>query len=261
MIRFTALLAVLGAALVGVASIVAAPNAPKTLSAPDAAKTLSGSVGPSETIVLKKGSSRVSSIPRGRYTLVVTDRSSEHDFHLRGPVADLLDRRVPVLDRDGRLGEDRPGVVVGVHAVPGQAEDVIAVTDRPGHRVRAAVARQAARMLVDRAEARYVERLLRQLPREAPAERDVEVESAQEIRDRVPILREQDAEAPRPGAVRDLAPGAVAGDSPQLCAPAATRPAHDPAPEAAPRAARRGASRSRRSRCGAALQNDNRHSV
>ena len=77
MIRFTALLAVLGAALVGVASIGAAPGAPKTLS---------GSVGPSETIVLKKGSSRVSSIPRGRYTIVVRDRSSEHNFHVRGPV-------------------------------------------------------------------------------------------------------------------------------------------------------------------------------
>jgi len=48
MIRFTALLAVLGAALVGVASIGAAPSA---------SRTLSGSVGPSETIVLKKGSS------------------------------------------------------------------------------------------------------------------------------------------------------------------------------------------------------------
>ena len=81
MIRFTALLAVLGAALVGVASIGAAPSAPKTLS---------GSVGPSETIVLKKGSSRVSSIPRGRYTFVVSDRSSEHNFHLRGPVNKVL---------------------------------------------------------------------------------------------------------------------------------------------------------------------------
>jgi plastocyanin len=77
MIRFTALLAVIGAALVGVASIGAAPAAPKKLT---------GAVGPSETIVLKKGSSRVSTIPRGRYMIVVSDRSSEHNFHLRGPV-------------------------------------------------------------------------------------------------------------------------------------------------------------------------------
>ena len=65
MIRFTALLAVIGAALVGVASIGAAPAAPKKLT---------GAVGPSETI------------SRGRYTIVVSDRSSEHNFHLRGPV-------------------------------------------------------------------------------------------------------------------------------------------------------------------------------
>jgi hypothetical protein len=81
MIRFTALLAVLGTALVGVASIGAAPTA---------TKRLTGAVGPSETIVLKKGSSRVSTIPRGRYTITVSDRSSEHNFHLRGPVSKVL---------------------------------------------------------------------------------------------------------------------------------------------------------------------------
>jgi hypothetical protein len=83
MIRFIALLAVAGAALAGVTSIGAAPGA---------AKKLTGSVGPAETIVLKKGSARVSSIPRGRYTLVVSDRSSEHNFHLRGPVNKVLTR-------------------------------------------------------------------------------------------------------------------------------------------------------------------------
>lgn len=81
MIRFTALLAVLGAALVGVASIGAAPTA---------TKKLTGSVGPSETIVLKKGSSRVSTIPRGRYTIRISDRSSEHNFRLRGPVSKMI---------------------------------------------------------------------------------------------------------------------------------------------------------------------------
>ena len=78
MIRFTALLAVIGAALVGVASIGAAPTA---------TKKLTGSVGPSETIVLKKGSSRVSTIPRGRYTIRISDRSSEHNFRIKGPVS------------------------------------------------------------------------------------------------------------------------------------------------------------------------------
>ena len=65
----------------GVASIGAAPAAPKKLT---------GAVGPSETISLKKGSSRVSVIPRGRYTIVVNDRSSEHNFHLRGPVSKTI---------------------------------------------------------------------------------------------------------------------------------------------------------------------------
>ena len=81
MIRFTALLVVIGAALVGVASIGAAPTA---------TKKLTGSVGPSETIVLKKGSSRVSTIPRGRYTIRISDRSSEHNFRLRGPVSKMI---------------------------------------------------------------------------------------------------------------------------------------------------------------------------
>ena len=81
MIRFTALLALVGAALVGVASIGAAPTA---------TKKLTGSVGPSETIVLKKGSSRVSTIPRGRYTIRISDRSSEHNFRLRGPVSKMI---------------------------------------------------------------------------------------------------------------------------------------------------------------------------
>ena len=61
-------------------------------------------------------------------------------------------------------------------------------------------------MLVDGAEARDVERLLRQLPREPPAERDVEVQAAQERRDGVAVLGEQDAQASRARAVRDLAP-------------------------------------------------------
>ena len=81
MIRFTALLVVIGAAIVGVASIGAAPTA---------TKKLTGSVGPSETIVLKKGSSRVSTIPRGRYTIRISDRSSEHNFRLRGPVSKMI---------------------------------------------------------------------------------------------------------------------------------------------------------------------------
>jgi plastocyanin len=81
MIRLTALLAVAAAALGLVASIGAAPAAPVKLK---------GSLSPGETIVLKKGSSRVSTLKRGRYTIVVSDRSSEHSFRLRGPVSRMI---------------------------------------------------------------------------------------------------------------------------------------------------------------------------
>ena len=78
MLRLTALLAVAATALGLVASIGAAPAAPQKLS---------GSVGPGETIVLKKGAARVKTLKAGRYTIVVRDRSSEHNFRLRGPVS------------------------------------------------------------------------------------------------------------------------------------------------------------------------------
>lgn len=51
-----------------------------------ATKTLYGTVGPGETIVLKTSSGKVvRSIPTGTYTIVVNDRSDEHNFRLRGP--------------------------------------------------------------------------------------------------------------------------------------------------------------------------------
>ena len=78
MIRLTALLAVAATALGAVASIGAAPAAPVKLK---------GFVGPGETITLKKGASKVTTLKRGRYTFVVSDRSSEHNFRLRGPVS------------------------------------------------------------------------------------------------------------------------------------------------------------------------------
>jgi plastocyanin len=78
MFRLTALLAVAATALALVASIGAAPSAPVKLQ---------GFVGPGTTIVLKKGSSKVSTLKRGRYTFVVSDRSSEHNFRIKGPVS------------------------------------------------------------------------------------------------------------------------------------------------------------------------------
>jgi plastocyanin len=81
MIRLTALLAMAASALALTASLGAAP---------EATTKLKGSVGPDETIVLKKGSARVSTLKRGRYTIVVSDRSSEHNFDLRGPVSRMI---------------------------------------------------------------------------------------------------------------------------------------------------------------------------
>jgi hypothetical protein len=47
---------------------------------------LNGSVGPGFTITLRDGSgASVSHLDPGSFTLVVDDKSSEHDFHLQGP--------------------------------------------------------------------------------------------------------------------------------------------------------------------------------
>jgi plastocyanin len=81
MVRLIALLAVAAAALALAASIGAAPATPGKLV---------GTVGPGPTITLKKGSTRVSTLKRGRYTFVVRDRSAEHNFRLRGPVGRMI---------------------------------------------------------------------------------------------------------------------------------------------------------------------------
>jgi plastocyanin len=71
------------AALVVVIAAVFAVAA--LLPAVAAAKTLSGTVGPGFTISLKSGGKKVKSVKAGRYTIRVSDKSSIHDFHLRGP--------------------------------------------------------------------------------------------------------------------------------------------------------------------------------
>ena len=71
-IRF-ALVAVFAAALVLVASASAAT--PK----------LTAIVGPNFNITLKKGTTKVKSLKAGKYTIVVKDLSSIHNFHLTGP--------------------------------------------------------------------------------------------------------------------------------------------------------------------------------
>jgi plastocyanin len=46
---------------------------------------LVGTVGPGYTITLKKNGVRVTKLKPGRYTVVIRDRASIHNFHLRGP--------------------------------------------------------------------------------------------------------------------------------------------------------------------------------
>lgn len=46
---------------------------------------LVGTDGPGFTITLKKGGVRVRTLPAGRYTLAISDKSSIHNFRLRGP--------------------------------------------------------------------------------------------------------------------------------------------------------------------------------
>ena len=65
--------AVLAAAAVAVAPAVAATP------------VLRGTVGPGFTITLTKGGKSVKTLARGRYKLVVADKSSIHNFELEGP--------------------------------------------------------------------------------------------------------------------------------------------------------------------------------
>jgi plastocyanin len=62
-----ALLAAIAAAIVAVPVFAATPK-------------LTGTVGPGFTIVMKTKPTKA-----GKYTLVVSDKSSIHDFHLKGP--------------------------------------------------------------------------------------------------------------------------------------------------------------------------------
>jgi plastocyanin len=53
--------------------------------APAAVPKLVGTVGPGFTITLKKGSTKVTKLKAGKYSITVKDLSSSHNFHLTGP--------------------------------------------------------------------------------------------------------------------------------------------------------------------------------
>lgn len=67
-----AVLAVLAALALAAGALAATP-------------TLVGTVGPGFTIVLTKGGQKVKTLKPGKYTFAISDRSSAHNFHLRGP--------------------------------------------------------------------------------------------------------------------------------------------------------------------------------
>lgn len=46
---------------------------------------LAGTTGPGFTITLKKGTTKVTRLKAGTYTITVSDRSTAHNFHLVGP--------------------------------------------------------------------------------------------------------------------------------------------------------------------------------
>jgi len=71
--------------LVVVAAIVAALAVPGALAA---TPTLNGTVGPGFTITLKKSGVKVTKLKAGKYVFKIADKSSIHDFHLKGPGVD-----------------------------------------------------------------------------------------------------------------------------------------------------------------------------
>jgi plastocyanin len=69
--------------LAGVSAVALVAVAP--LGAAPSATNLTGTVGPGFTITLKKGTTKVTKLKPGAYTITVNDKSSIHNFHLTGP--------------------------------------------------------------------------------------------------------------------------------------------------------------------------------
>lgn len=81
-------LVVMSAALAGALSALALVAGYAQAASPPTA--LQGKVGPDATISMSKGGKKLTKLKAGRYALVVDDRSSAHDFHLRGPGIDRI---------------------------------------------------------------------------------------------------------------------------------------------------------------------------
>ena len=64
---------------------------------PEATK-LAGTTGPGFTITLKKGGKLVKTLPHGKYTITVQDKSNIHNFRLKGPG---LNKQITMLSATG----------------------------------------------------------------------------------------------------------------------------------------------------------------
>ena len=73
-------IAMIAAGVVAVLALAAGPSG----ASPQATK-LVGTTGPGFTITLKKGGKLVKTLPHGKYTITVQDKSNVHNFRLKGP--------------------------------------------------------------------------------------------------------------------------------------------------------------------------------
>ncbi len=76
-------------ALTAAALLLAAPSTSMGV------KKLQGSVGPGFTISLKKSGAKVRTLPAGKYSITVIDKSKLHDFHLKGPGLSVVITKTP----------------------------------------------------------------------------------------------------------------------------------------------------------------------
>ena len=102
--------------------------------------------------------------------------------------------RLRLPERIRPLGEDRPGVELGVHAMDGDPDLLVSLADRPRDRQRAAMPRQQRGMAVEPAEPGHGERVGRDLPRKAHADDEVGLRGGEQRRNRASARRQEHVE-------------------------------------------------------------------
>jgi hypothetical protein len=125
------------------------------------------------------------------------DRSREQPHEQTEHPPEELVRPVDVVDPRRPLREQRAGVEVVVHAVDAVGELGLAVSQRPGDRVRPAQARQRPGVRVDRPEPRHGERVRGDPDGEAGAEREVWLQRGEQRREPVRAGSDEHVEVAR----------------------------------------------------------------